>query len=191
MQQISLSRKDDAENDFALLARIRAGDADAFAFLVRRHAERCYRVAYRFTANRQEAEDIVQNAFVKLWEQPDIWQDNRGATFFTWFTRIIINRCLDLKRRKVALPLEVALHAADGRILADEALIARQQKIRLEKEIAGLPERQRVALNLCFYEEFSNKDAASIMRVTVKGVQSLLMRAKTSLKERMQGEDYE
>ena len=176
-----------ASDDRSLLARIREGDAQAFAFLVRRHAEKSYRIAYRFVSNRAEAEDVVQEAFVKLWEDPFLWQEGRGATFSTWFTRVVINRCLDLKRKKVMLPIEAALHAVDGSVPADVALATREQQQKLEHEITRLPERQRVALNLCFYEEFSNQQAADIMQLPLKALQSLLMRAKTTLKDRMQG----
>jgi RNA polymerase sigma-70 factor, ECF subfamily len=75
----------------------------------------------------------------------------------------------------------------DDRETADEAMIRIQEQRLLEKEIAVLPERQRTALNLCFDEGLSNQEAAEVMGVNLKALQSLIMRAKTTLKERMKG----
>jgi RNA polymerase sigma-70 factor (ECF subfamily) len=73
----------------------------------------------------------------------------------------------------------------DDRETADQAILRSEEQRVLEKEIAALPERQRTALNLCFDEGLSNQDAADAMGVNLKALQSLIMRAKTTLKERM------
>ncbi len=171
-------------DDETLLARLQDGSHHAFAVLVKRHATRFYRVAYRFTGHKQEAEDAVQDAFVKLWERPDIWQPGK-AKFTTWFHRVVVNRCLDLGRKKTPLPLDPDFPVADEREAQDDALMRRQEEHLLEAAIKELPERQRTALNLCFYEDLSNQEAAEIMGVHLKALQSLLMRAKTTLKERI------
>ena len=177
--------KDDEE----LLALIQDGSHEAFSVLVQRHTERFYRLAYRYVQNRQTAEDIVQDAFVRLWEDPAKWQAERKNKFTTWFYRIVVNLCLDWKKRKK--PLELGDHEisiADPGDTPDlEMLVNERQKI-LEKEIAALPERQRTALNLCFDEGLSNQEAAEVMGLKLKALQSLVMRAKTTLKQRMK--DY-
>src|SRR5690606_25784533 len=91
---------DEEAGDDALLARVAAGDHPAFAQLVRRHATRFYRVAYRFTADRQEAEDVVQDAFIRLWEKPQRFEAGKGAAFSTWFYRVVVNLCLDRQKKK-------------------------------------------------------------------------------------------
>jgi RNA polymerase sigma-70 factor (ECF subfamily) len=177
--------KDDEE----LLALIQDGSDEAFSVLVQRHTERFYRLAYRYVQNRQTAEDIVQDAFVRLWEDPAKWQAERKNKFTTWFYRIVVNLCLDWKKRKK--PLELGDHEisiADPGDTPDlEMLVNERQKI-LENEIAALPERQRTALNLCFDEGLSNQEAAEVMGLKLKALQSLVMRAKTTLKQRMK--DY-
>jgi RNA polymerase sigma-70 factor (ECF subfamily) len=175
----------DENGDAQLLARIRQGDKAAFATLVQRHARRFYRLAYRFVHHRAEAEDMVQEAFIKLWAEPTLWQADRGASFTSWFSRIIINRCLDARRKKTSLPLDAAMELADHRLSAEQMLIDAQQHQRLEAEIARLPERQRIALNLCFNDGISNQQAADVMQLPLKALQSLLMRAKTTLKQRL------
>ena len=173
--------KDDQE----LLALIQDGSHQAFAELVQRHTERFYRLAYRYAQNRETAEDLVQDAFVRLWENPASWRPDRNSKFTTWFYRIVVNLCLDWQKKKRPFPLDENMPLADERESADEAMIRSQEQRLLEKEIAALPERQRMALNLCFDEGLSNQEAAEAMGVNLKALQSLIMRAKTTLKERM------
>ena len=84
----------------------KTGSHDAFAVLVQRHTERFYRLAYRYVQNREEAEDIVQDAFLKLWEDPGRWQPERNSKFTTWFYRIVVNLCLDWQKKKRPLALD-------------------------------------------------------------------------------------
>ena len=173
------------KDDHELLARIQAGSHDAFAVLVQRHTERFYRLAYRYVQNREEAEDIVQDAFLKLWEDPGKWQPERSGKFTTWFYRIVVNLCLDWQKKKRPLALEDEVSEPEGESALDIAAMQRQEQKMLEREIAALPERQRAALNLCFTEGLSNQEAADVIGVRLKALQSLIMRAKATLKERM------
>jgi RNA polymerase sigma-70 factor (ECF subfamily) len=173
------------KDDQALLALIQEGSHHAFAELVQRHSERFYRLAYRHVQNRETAEDIVQDAFLRLWENPANWQPGRNSKFTTWFYRIVVNLSFDWQKKKRPVPLDEDMPLVDQRETADQAMIRSQEQRLLEKEIATLPERQRVALNLCFDEGLSNQEAADAMGVSLKALQSLVMRAKTTLKERM------
>ena len=174
------------KEDHELLVLVQDGSQPAFAELVRRHTERFYRLAYRYLQDRETAQDIVQDAFLKLWEDPGKWQADRKTKFTTWFYRIIVNLCLDWQKRKRPLPLDEDAPIIDDRHPpADEEMIRLQEQRILEKEIAGLPERQRSALNLCFDEGLTNQEAADVMGIGLKALQSLIMRAKTTLKERM------
>jgi RNA polymerase sigma-70 factor, ECF subfamily len=173
------------KGDQELLALIQDGNHQAFAELVERHTERFYRLAYRYVQNRETAEDLVQDAFLRLWENPAIWQPDRNSKFTTWFYRIMVNLCLDWQKKKRPIQLDEDMPLADERESADEAMIRMQEQRLLENEIAALPERQRTALNLCFDEGLSNQEAAEAMGLNLKALQSLIMRAKTTLKERM------
>jgi RNA polymerase sigma-70 factor (ECF subfamily) len=173
------------KEDHELLAVVKGGSQPAFAELVRRHTERFYRLAFRYVQDRGTAEDIVQDAFLKLWEDPGKWQPDRNTKFTTWFYRIVVNLCLDWQKKKRPLPLDEAAPILDERDPPDEEIIRMQQQRILEKEIAELPERQRTALNLCFDEGLTNQEAADVMGIGLKALQSLIMRAKTTLKERM------
>ncbi len=173
------------KEDNELLALVQDGSHPAFAALVERHTERFYRLAYRYLQNREAAEDVVQDAFLKLWEDPGIWRADKNAKFTTWFYRIVVNLCLDWQKRKRPVALNEDMPLIDERESADEVMIHWQEQRALEQEIAALPERQRIALNLCFDEGLSNQEAADAMGVNLKALQSLIMRAKATLKGRM------
>ena len=173
------------QDDHELLALIRDGNAHAFALLVERHAARFYRLAYRYLQNKEAAEDVAQDAFLKLWENPLLWQPERNSKFTTWFYRVVVNLCLDARKKKKPAALDDDVPLIDDRAPVDVMMIRAQEQRALEKEIAALPERQRQALNLCFTGELSNQEAAEIMGLKLKALQSLIMRAKTTLKERM------
>lgn len=182
-------QRETAEEDARLLQHVCEGNRQAFASLVRKHTGRFYRVAYRFTANRADAEDMVQQAFIKLWERPQMWEADRNVAFTTWFHRVVMHLCLDHQKKKRPLPLADDSWIEDDRQSQEMALLEDERQQLLETEIAALPERQRIALNLCFYENMSNQEAADIMDIRLKALQSLLMRAKMTLKERLKGYD--
>lgn len=88
------------KDDNELLSLIQSGSSQAFSTLVERHTERFYRLAYRYLQSREAAEDAVQDAFIKLWENPGLWQPEKNSKFTTWFYRIVVNLCLDSRKRK-------------------------------------------------------------------------------------------
>ena len=120
------------KGDQELLALIQDGSHQAFAELVKRHTERFYRLAYRYVQNRETAEDLVQDAFLRLWENPAIWQPDRNSKFTTWFYRIVVNLCLDWQKKKRPMPMGEDLPLADERESADEAMIRNQEQSLLE-----------------------------------------------------------
>jgi len=145
------------KEDNELLALVRDGSHPAFAALVERHKDRYYRLAFHYLQTREAAEDVVQDAFL----------------------------CLDWQKRKRPVALNKEMPLIDDRESADQVMVRREEQRMLEQAIAALPERQRTAINLCFGEDLSNQDAADAMGVHLKALQSLIMRAKTTLKERM------
>jgi RNA polymerase sigma-70 factor (ECF subfamily) len=173
-------------DDETLLRRIQQGDHEAFGSLVHRHAKRFYGVAYRILQHRDDAEDLVQSAFLKLWERPELWDQRKQAKFTTWFYTVVTNLSLDYVKRKKPLPLPDDGDFMDGRPSQDDLLDQKERRDLVDHLIHELPERQQLALTLCFYEELSNQEAADIMGVNLKALQSLLMRAKATLKERLQ-----
>lgn len=172
-------------DDESLVQRIREEKHEAFAELVNRHSRRFYGIAYRFLFNKDDAEDIVQEAFLKLWERPEIWDKSKQAKFTTWFYKVVTNLCLDHNRKKKPIPLSAEVQLVDNRPGQEVLLQDRQKQALLVRFIRELPERQQLALNLCFYEGLSNREASEIIGVKVKALQSLIIRAKTTLKEKV------
>ena len=174
----------DKLQDEVLVERLKKGDHQAFCVLVRRHTQMFYACAYRVCSDQDEAEDAVQEAFLKLWKNPDIWKTDMGAKFTTWFYRIVVNSATDQlrKRKKQASDYDFD-NLEDTQNSQMEQLHAEEQQLALEEAIQKLPERQKLALNLCFYEGLSNKDAAEILGIGIKALESLLMRAKAGLKD--------
>jgi RNA polymerase sigma-70 factor (ECF subfamily) len=173
-------------DDVSLIYQIQKGSHEAFAALVYRHSNRFYRIAYRLVSNKDDAEGIIQEAFLKLWSRPKLWDPNKGAKFTTWFYKVIINQCFDRNKKKKPLDLPEGIEEFVDRNPGHDALLdAHQKQAILERFIRELPERQQLAVNLCFYEGLSNNEAAEIVGVKVKALQSLLMRAKTTLKDKV------
>ncbi len=172
--------------DEDLMARVQGGDHEAFSVLVERYTNMFFTAAYRMCGQQDDAEDIVQDAFLKLWKNPSLWDPTRGAKFSTWFYRVVTNQAIDHTRKKKPVYTSDTLDQhEDERTGQLEELANREQNEILETAIQSLPERQKTALNLCFYEGVSNKEAADIMGVGVKALESLLMRAKSGLKDEL------
>ena len=179
-------------DDERLMDLLQKGDHQAFSTLVRRHSTMFYASAYRVTGDQGEAEDAVQDAFLKLWKKPEVWNAGRGAKFTTWFYRVVINAATDrMRKKKPAQASDFLLeNREDNRDLQDDALEKGQEEQALEDAIQALPERQKLALNLCFYEGMSNKEAAEILGVGLKALESLLMRAKVALRESLTAQGF-
>ena len=174
-------------DDESLIRQIQQGNHEAFAAMVNRHSNRFYRIAYRLVFNKGDAEDMVQEAFLRLWARPQLWNPGKQAKFTTWFYKVVINLCLDLNKKKKPQELPEDIELADRKPGQDALLGIHQEQALIDGFIKELPERQQLALNLCFYEGLSNKEAAEILGVKVKALQSLIMRAKTTLKEKVKG----
>jgi RNA polymerase sigma-70 factor (ECF subfamily) len=172
-------------NDERLIALIQEGSHDAFAEIVNRHSKRFYNIAYRLLFHKNDAEDIVQEAFLKMWGKKFFWDESKNAKFTTWFYKVMVNLCLDHNRKKRPEPLSQEHQLADTQQGQEALLYEKQKQEMLDRFIKDLPERQQLALNLCFYEGLSNQEAAEIMGLNLRALQSLIMRAKITLKEKV------
>lgn len=167
------------------MAVIGRGDQRAFALLVDRHARRAAALATRITLNRSDAEEVVQEAFLRVWIKAPAWRPQEGsadAQFVTWFRRVLVNLCIDRRRRPVTEDIEKVPEMADDQPSAADAIQSKQTALRVADAVAELPERQRAALALCHFEGASNIEAAEILGISVGAVESLLVRARRSLK---------
>jgi RNA polymerase sigma-70 factor (ECF subfamily) len=173
----------DEASDEALMGRVAQGNEGAFRLLARRYAPRATSLARRVTGNNADAEEVVQEALLRLWTNAPRWRP--VATFRTWFYRIVLNLCLSRRRRAPFLPLEIAGDPADPAPGPDVELEGEQTERRLAAAIEELPDRQRAAIALTYHEGLSNAETAAVLDTSVSSVEALLMRAKRSLREKL------
>ncbi|HEX2752438.1 MAG TPA: RNA polymerase sigma factor [Alphaproteobacteria bacterium] len=182
---------DEANDDAKLMQRIATGDQRAFRDLMQRHLSRTVRLAARILGSTGAAEDVAQEAFVRVWKHAGNWEDPKqaGAKFTTWLYRIVLNLCIDEKRKRSFADIDAIPERADETPDAEANMQRREKAARVKAALAELPERQRAAFVLCFYEDYSNKDAADMLGISVKAIESLLVRARRSLRDLLQDEE--
>jgi RNA polymerase sigma-70 factor (ECF subfamily) len=169
-------------DDATLLASTLKGDRSAYAVLVERYNQGAYVVAYRYVGDRGEAEDIVQTAFMKLWERPGMWNPDMDSRFSAWFYRMVINLCLDWCKKKKPLLYDGDIIKQASKENQEEEYLLIERQTLLEKQIDALPTRQRIAINLSYSCGLSNKEAAEVMDISLRALQSLIMRAKSTIR---------
>jgi RNA polymerase sigma-70 factor (ECF subfamily) len=175
-----------ADIEAALILRTAYGDRDAYAALVRRLLPRVLAVARRMMGSEALAEEAAQEALLRLWTNAASYEPAK-ARVSTWLTRIAVNVCLDRLRRKGEEPwpehFDVALPASQERDLMQDQVAA-----KVDAALQSLPERQRLALTLCHYEEMSMAEAALVMQTTAEAIESLLGRGRRQLRRLLEDE---
>jgi RNA polymerase sigma-70 factor (ECF subfamily) len=170
-------------SDLALMARVARGDEPAYRILTRRHLPAMLGLARRILGNAADAEDVVQEAMLRVWTHAPRWQPL--AAFRTWLTRVVVNLCLDRKRRKPWVALEAAGEIVDPTPGVTEQAEHDEREQQLADAIAELPARQRSAIVLTYSEGMSNAQVAEILDTSVSAVETLLVRGKQNLRARL------
>src|SRR4051794_28665728 len=134
----------DELSDHDLMARTAQGDGRAFRMLAQRHAGSALGLARRMLGSEALAEEIVQDALLRVWTNAPRWRPE--AAFRTWLYRVVVNLCLNAKRRTPDLPLDAADHVADAAPGAEAQLETRERDQRLAAAVDTLPTRQRAAI---------------------------------------------
>ncbi len=176
-----MTRDDDADDqDAALLQRFCSGDRVAARDLTLRLAPRSLSLARRMLGDASEAEDVAQEAMLKLWKMAPDWQTGK-ARVSTWLYRVTANLCTDRLRRRQGLALDAIDEPADETPDVVARLMASDRTAALHEALAKLPERQRLAVALRHFEERGNPEIAEILDLSVEAVESLLARGKRNL----------
>ncbi len=178
---MAFDRSDPDDSAEALLARYGAGDAAAAAALVRRLAPGALALAGRLLGDPDEAEDVAQEAMLRLWRAAPGWRFGE-ARVTTWLHQVVVNLCRDHWRRKrpatgVELP-----ELPDPAEPASAALQRRDRQAALARALARLPERQRLAVVLRDLQGQSARDAAAVLELQPDAVDSLLARGRRALR---------
>lgn len=180
------SKASERDIEARLVERAAAGDERAFASLVKAHLGPVLAVGRRMLGDDAEAEDIAQETFHRLWKNAGRF-DRKKARLSTWLYRIASNLCIDRLRGRTTESLD-DVPEIESDPEQDRAVHERQLSARMDAALYVLPDRQRLALTLFHYQELSMKEAAEIMNVSIDALESLLARARRSLKKDLEAE---
>jgi len=163
------------------MARVQRRDQQAFTRLLDRHLVSLQRFLQRLTGNAADADEVAQEAFLRIWSHASRWQSDR-VRFTTWLYRIARNVAIDRHRKhRETTTDDLSMIVDDAPETATIIDGERRQRL-LRNAVEQLPERQRTALVLCHFDGLSNQDAAAVLEVSVDALESLLSRARRTLK---------
>lgn len=174
--------KTQTQGDDAAMARVAARDGAAFRALIAAHQQRVFRIAWRMLGDASEAEDVAQEALLRLWSHAHEWRPG-GAGVGAWLARVATNLCLDRLRKRRFASDEPVPERADPAPLADAKMDEETMRTQTMAAIQALPDRQRAAIILTYYEDQSNADAAATLGLNIKAFESLLLRARRALRD--------
>lgn len=180
-------------DDYELIRRIAARDEQAFEILFGRLMPSVFKLSYAMLLNRQLAEDAAQESFIRLWNHAEGWRPE--ASVKTWLMAITRNVCLDMIRKKrndikkyqdlYREHLSSPQATIEG---GEQALLRKDREQHMKTALFLLPERQREAVTLVYYVGIQNIEAARIMGLNVRAFDSLLARARRSLRDNLSEE---
>jgi len=165
--------------DDELMQASGSGDCRAFEVIVRRHQQHAWAIAYRFLGCREEAEDIVQDTFMRVLRAASRYHPS--AAFRTYLQRIVIRLCLDHAKRRRPVYTDELPDRADPANGVLDSLIEGERARGIHTALALLPANQRMAIVLRYSENMSYRDIADVMRITEKATDRLLARGKAAL----------
>ncbi len=173
-------------SDEALLVAYGNGDAEAARALTLRLTPRMLGYATRMLRDRAEAEDVAQEAMLRLWRVAPDWRQGE-AKVTTWLYRVVGNLCTDRLRRARGVALDSVPEPEDDAPGAEAGLLQAARATALEDALQALPERQRQAVVLRHIEGLANPEIAQIMDIGVEAVESLTARGKRALAAALAG----
>ena len=174
-------------DDAALLAAYAKGMPEAARILTERLTPKLYAQAYHRLQNAADAEDIAQEAMLRLWKIAPDWQSGR-AKLSTWLYQVVANLCKDRCRKPQMTGLEQAPEPIDPSLAVESHLQDERRASALYKALYQVPQRQAQALRMRHLDELSNPEIAAILAVSIKAVESLLARGRRQLKTCLEAE---
>lgn len=171
----------DSASDEALMLRVQQDDVAAYREIVRRYLKRTYAIARRILPHDCDADDVVQDAFLRVWSHRDSWSPG-AARFTTWLHRIVINRAIDYRRRPISTSLEETVEPADDRPDSDQTIFQKQLYGALEAARKRLPPSQQIALALYYNEGMTGAEVGAVMGLSQSAAEGLLKRARQQLR---------
>ncbi|MGA7875085.1 MAG: sigma-70 family RNA polymerase sigma factor [Desulfoferrobacter sp.] len=167
-------------NDQQLMQAVSRGDLDAFNEIVLRYQGLGWKAAYQFLGDAMEAEDVVQETFLKILQTAPRYRPT--ASFCTYFYRILTHLCIDRIRKKRLISMENVPEMADSSPSPTESLFAKERRDQVRAALDTLPPKQKAAMILRHYQGLSYTEVAQILGVTSRAVEGLISRARASLR---------
>ena len=175
-----------AQADEYLAARAAGGDIRAYQALMNKYFPKLWRLARSILVNEQEAEDAVQDVFIKLWSELANWDKYQEMKFSGWIYRVTFNRCLDIKRTHRPTTSSDDLELVDSTPSPQQRLLNAQISQRLHDILKTLPDTQEKVLRLYYFEELSIREISDRIDKTEIGIKSLLKRGRASLRAKLE-----
>jgi RNA polymerase sigma-70 factor, ECF subfamily len=179
--QVGVRALDEAIDEHALVVRVAEGDVRAYRQLVDRHLTGINAFLARLLGNRAEAEEVAQETFLRLWSKAGSFVPRAKPS--TWLYRVAHNLAIDRLRRRREAPSDVLADELPASGRPSSHLEHKQLALAVQAALAGLPERQRAAIELVHYQGMSTAEAAEVMDVGEHALESLLARARRKLRE--------
>lgn len=169
--------------DLELFERVQSGDPRAYRELVERHVRGIHAFVYRMLGSRAEAEEVCQESFLRLWQRADTFVARAKPS--TWLYRVAHNLAIDRLRRRREASHPGGIEEAPASERTSVLVYDKQVALAVERALGELPERQRAAISLVHYQGLSNVEAAEVLGVNVRALESLLARGRGQLRERL------
>lgn len=177
------AREVEGETDAVLVGSVARGDAAAFRQLTDKYLVAVHRLAARMLGDPNEAEEVAQDTFLKLWTHAGRWRPaSRDSAVLPWLRSLAMNACIDrLRRRRFYTGEEVPEQVDEGASPVEQIEQDRVGAL-VKRALRELPDRQRAAIVLTYYEELPNAEAAAAMDLHLKAFESLLLRGRQAMK---------
>ena len=169
--------------DEELMLGISRSDTESFQELLLRYEKRVFAMAWRLCFDQAETEDLTQETFLKIWRNAGSWRPE--AKLETWIYRVLYNLFIDSRRRAKGQSEELSENIRSEEDSPEQALIKKRTAEEVAQALNNLPERQKEALILCYYQNMKAKDAAEILSVSQSALEALLFRARQTLKDKL------
>lgn len=180
----------DTLTDENLLARLKNDDREAYNMLVERYLTKLWRLAVNVLYNDTEAEDVVQEVMLTIWQKRQDWEEGT-AKFSTWIYRVTLNRCIDLKRRRkptIGTDTIEETMPSESQRPADQMMVDQQDRTQIFGLLQALPANQKAAIILFYYEELNVREISIKLSTTEQGARSLLKRGRKALKDMLESD---
>lgn len=177
-------------SDEELMEAVKKGDFKAFSILFNRYSQKISNLSFRFSGQKDFAEEIVQETFIRIWEKADLFK--KGYRFSSWIYRIALNLCINQKKetnifQSLNTNDDVEIELPTGEKDISEQLIIKEEYEMLQAALMKLPDKQRMALLLAREEGYSYIEIGKLLGLSISSVESLIYRARKKLIEMLSG----